>query len=555
MNRRNFLYTPGVPLIASALNFASQRLKESANIVKIGDPYQDYQEDPNAFGKTYLKSRYTGDIRRLLASVAKNRVTIAQSANGTGKSHAAADVAMWGFRTYPQSQVYTLAAPPDTNLKINIWSKLGRIYNSHPELFTDCSVSIAGMNIARKRDPESFIIGQAIPVSADEATLKGKFSGKHAPFILFIVDEGDAVPEEVYKAIETCMSGGIARLLILFNPRAKSGPVYQKQNNRGGVTIKLTAFNHPNVREGKDLIPGAVSREITVQRINKWTRPLIEGEEQDSECFEVPEFLVGYVALDEEEQPYPALSPGWRKVMDPEFSYTVLADYPIRSANQLISEESINKAVTRWKLYVANYGETPPDLSPIMSVDVAELGKDSNVVFFRYGGFVSRPIVWAGLNPLATGDKCILLYKQKRAMYANVDSTGVGASVAPQMVRAGEKANRVMVGSRDFEKQLTKAELEEGDFFSVRDLMLWRLAKWLERDPGAMIPDDKELIEELLAPSYEKTKTDGAIKVEETEKIKKKIGGRSPDKLMALALGFAPIPKQPGGEVITKRYA
>ena len=38
------------------------------------------------------------------------------------------------------------------------------------------------------------------------------------------IDEGYPVPDEVYQSIVSCMSGGRARMLIMFNPRAEVAP-------------------------------------------------------------------------------------------------------------------------------------------------------------------------------------------------------------------------------------------------------------------------------------------------------------------------------------------
>lgn len=46
------------------------------------------------------------------------------------------------------------------------------------------------------------------------------FVDKHASNLLFIIDEGDVVPDKVYRRIEFCISGGNARLLVMLNHRA-----------------------------------------------------------------------------------------------------------------------------------------------------------------------------------------------------------------------------------------------------------------------------------------------------------------------------------------------
>ena len=77
---------------------------------------------------------------------------------------------------------------------------------------------------------------------------------------------------------------------------------------------------------------------------------------------------------------------------------------------------------------------------------------------------------------------------------------------------------------------------EIGDFRILRDELLWLVREWLRTDPGAMLPPDEDLIEELLAPTYD---TDsGKVEVMKTKKLKELLA-RSPDRLMSLAMTFA----------------
>jgi len=179
--------------------------------------------------------------------------------------------------------------------------EIGAVARKRPTLFTDDKIQT--LNIQGK--PQEFITGVAIPSQGTPEQREAKFSGKHAPYLLFIVDEGDAVPEEVYRGIEACMSGGFARLLVMFNPRGQYGPVYRMERENRAHIVRLSAIRHPNVITGEDIYPGAVTREKTVRRINEWSRPLFPGEKQDIECFEMPEVLVGATALGTNGIPFP----------------------------------------------------------------------------------------------------------------------------------------------------------------------------------------------------------------------------------------------------------
>lgn len=484
------------------------------------------------FGRAELGEDYTADIVEVMESVRDNPVTVARSGNSIGKTHGAARISTWFFLKYADSQVYTTAAPPEDNLKRLLWGEIDKIALDHPGIFRGCRLT--NLNIGR--GPRSFITGVRIPTSGTAAQREAKFSGKHAPHLLFIVDEGDAVPDEVYKGIESCMSGGYTRLLIMFNPRAERGAVYRMERDHQAYVINLSAIRHPNVITGEIKIPGAVDREKTVRRINEWTRPLVADERPDNESFRVPAGLVGSVArsLDGQTE-YLPLKPGWRKVSNPAFFYMVLGVYPAQSEFQLISKAWIEAARARWDAYVAQHGETLPDVRPIMGQDVAEFGQDWNMTCFRYGGFVPRfRHFWNGLDPDATGTRAAELYYTNNAEKCNVDATGVGSSVAPKMSRTRYRcrAYSIKVASSP------TIQIEEGEFYELRDQLWWLCREWL-RGPEAMLPPDEGLVEELLTPTYGYAK--GRIKVMSKDEMRDLLK-RSPDKADALNLTFAPEP-------------
>ena len=496
---------------------------------RIGDSageFSAYHEDPVGFGEKILGETYTDEVKALMESVRDHPVTIAKSPNAVGKTHGAARVGVWWYKVFPDSQVYTGAAPPESNLKKLLWGEIGTITEKHPKLFE--SDNLRALHISRSA--QSFITGVTIPLSGTEAQREAKFSGKHSPHLLFILDEGDAIPDEVYRGIESCMSGGHARLLVMFNPRAEVGEAYRMERDGRANVAQLSAFNHPNVVTGEDRIPGAVTRETTVRRINEWCRPLVDGEPIDGECFELPAFLAGCTAKSHSGSEYRPLKPGFYKIMEPAFSYMVLGRYPAQGSSQLISREWIARARSRWDVYVSEHGETPPEHTfAIMGQDVGEFGTDANVACFRYGGYVERLVIWSGVDTLVTGDRAIAEYKARKASRVNVDATGIGAGVAPHMQRGGCSANPVKVASSPTEKT------ELGEFYILRDQLWWGCREWLRIDPGAMLPPDEQLMEELQTPSYEVI--NGKIRVMKKETMRELLK-RSPDRADALCLTF-----------------
>jgi len=472
-----------------------------------------------------------------MLSVRDHQITIAKSANAVGKTHSAAALAIWYYKVFQDAQVYTCAFP-EPKLKQLLWGEIGKQTVKHESLFkTD---NVVTLNI--KRSSSSFITGVTVPNSGTDAQREARFSGKHAPHLMFIVDEGDTIPNEVYKGIESCMSGGHFRLLILFNPREEQGPVYRMERDGIANVVELQAFSHPNVITGENIIPGAVDRNTTARRINLWSNPLMPGEIKSAECFEMPNFLIGCEAKDQKGKILPPLKAGMYKITNPELSYMVLAQYPAQSAYSLISKADINAARSRWDLYVAKYGETPPTgTQPIMGLDVAEFGIDKNVECLRYGNWVPRMDMWQGVDTIITGRRAYEDYIQHKCCYANVDGTGIGAGVAPHMKDIFERdegsgieavyANSVKVASKPTE------EADEGvEFVMLRDQLWWKCAQWLKTDQ-AMLPPNEDLIEELLVAKRETVKN--KIKIMD-KKTMRELLKRSPDYADALCLTFAP---------------
>lgn len=493
--------------------------------------YAKYKDDPIGFGKEVLGIKmFAPDVEAVLMSVVNNEVTLARSANSIGKTHAAALISIWGYKCFANAQVYTCAAPPEHNLDLLLWGEIRKIVSEHPELFVNDKFS--SLHIENKSDPKNFITGLTIPSSGNSHQKVARFSGKHAPNLFFIADEGDGIPVEVYTGIESCMSGGNSRLLIPFNPHHESGPVYIKERDNRGKVIEMSALNHPNVITGNDsLIEGAVTRNTTVRRIMEWTRPLAQGEKIDNETVILPDFLYGFVAKRQDGTYYEPLTELVRKIIEPAFSFMVLGKYPTQATTQLISRAWVKESNARWKKYVEVFGEVPPLVKPLQGLDVAEFGNDKNVSTLKFGDFVAKPEFWQGVDTVVTAMRASEIAKKNNVDKVLVDGTGYGSGVAPLLTRDGINAYSIKVSSAP-----TKLS-DLGAFFQLRDQMYWLVREWLRSNPHAMLPPIDELEEELCTPTYEIV--NGKIKIMKKAVMKEMLGGRSPDFFDSLAMCFA----------------
>jgi hypothetical protein len=90
----------------------------------------------------------------------------------------------------------------------------------------------------------------------------------------------------------------------------------------------------------------------------------------------------------------------------------------------LISREWISRSRARWGAYVDENGEKPPEYTyAIMGLDAAELGSDSNVACFRYGGFVEKLVSWGGVDTVQIGDRACVEFKSRNVSIVKVDAT------------------------------------------------------------------------------------------------------------------------------------
>lgn len=508
--------------------------------------YLSFANDPVGFGKICLKEEYPPKIQELMLSVLENPITIAQSCNGYGKSHSAASIALWFYKCFEEAQVFTVAAAPESNLKTILWSQIGHKVRNSQETFKDDLLTTLRFaprsQLAAGGEPSTFIVGVPIPQSGGPEAREARFAGKHSKHLLAILDEADAIDRAVFTAIESWFSGGFVRLLCLFNPRKKGGACYEMVRDGRANIIQLPAFSHPNVITGKDLFPGAVSRQKTAKRICEWTIPIGPKEDPDSTCVKVPDFLVDYVAHDDSKREYAPLQAGYRRIIDPRFYYMTMASFPSEGSGQLYPEEFITRARNRWDLYVAKFGETPPEgILPLAGLDVSDAGDDWNCFCLRYGGWVPRLHKWRGLAPADTAARAAELHKEYKVHTTFIDSIGIGADVPVLMRRDGCRTQKVDVRNSPTRKP---QGLEQAVFYRLRDELYWAVRIWLIEDETACLPPDPNLLEQLRVMTYDADT--GEIKVRKKDKVRDDIG-MSPDELESLMFTFCK--RNPGPKV------
>ena len=96
-----------------------------------------------------------------------------------------------------------------------LWREIRRAYRKNEDL-------IAGKILRTTLELGDKHFAQGLSTDTPE-----RFQGFHEGNILFVVDEASGVDEEIYEAIEGCMTSKRARLLLIGNPTRRSGTFYE----------------------------------------------------------------------------------------------------------------------------------------------------------------------------------------------------------------------------------------------------------------------------------------------------------------------------------------
>lgn len=207
----------------------------------------------------------------------------------------------------------------------------------------------------------------------------------------------------------------------------------------------------------------------------------------------------------------------------------VLGEFPQLSENQLVGYEHINSSRSR-----ALELEDVIDEPIIIGVDVARFGSDASVIAVRQGRLLLKLTRYRNIDTMQLSSITARAIDDFKPDAIFVDQTGVGGGVVDRLHQLG--FNNVI--GIDFGSSATNKSL----YFNKRTEIWYKMAKWI-RDQGQII-DDKELINDLLAPTYSYSGDSSQIILEKKESMKRR-GIASPDSADALALTFShDLPKR-----------
>ncbi len=439
---------------------------------------QWYRDQPIAFVEEVLDAKFYAKQAEMVLGVRDHPRVAVVGCNGSGKDYAAGRILLWWQSTrYPA--VTVVIGPTHRQVHDILWKEVRSGYRSS-------KWPLGGKMYRRSRwesDDRHFAVGFA---TDDEFNIQGF----HSPNLLVILTEAHNLERAQVDAVKRLNP---FRLLMTGNPLVSSGEFFAAFHESGDMyhPIHISAFDTPNVAEGKTVVPGMVTRDVVSERLRDW------GEES-------------------------ALYIG-----------SVLGKFPDNPEDAVVSRSLLMAAVGRQVSW--DVEEPPP---AVLGCDVARFGEDQTVVYRRQGG-VCR-VVWKvrGRDTQQIAGKLGLLAAADGALdRVVVDDTGVGGGVTdrlreeglPQGVRlvafnGGATARR----SDRYVNAITEAWLEMAEAF---------------KEGRVSIDDNPDLIAQLSSRRYT-IHGDRRLRLEPKGDYKRRVR-ISPDDADALALTYGAMLEQP----------
>lgn len=426
-------------------------------------------------------------VRRMLTSVFENRFTAVQSGHSLSKDYTAGIAVLQWLFSYPFNSKVICTAPKLDQVKLIMFAEIAKQYRNYQ---MNSPWPMAGEPPSALKftlGPEWYAVGMTTKSSGSETDKKGKFQGFKSPNLLIIVTEAQAVEDNIFDEMVGNITSSNAHILEIGNPISPSGRFWEHctQPRFKYNVIKLSCFDSPNVKAGRDIVPGMVTSQWIEDRRSEWG----------------------------EDHPY------W-------FS-RVLGEFPQSGKDSIIPIEWIMSAV-REKEFLQEPIDN--DCMKVAGLDVSKGGAAETVHQVLTGPKLTRTDAFHKVDIVETVGWAKNLSKEEQLLVTAVDEGGL-AGVAGFLEEDKIPTVRIMFG----------AKLEDHpDFDNLGAIMYWNLRLAFQRtfrkeSGGIFIPNDPMLIGQLAGRKY--TYTSRGVKriTLEKKELNSRTSGTTFDRSDALA--------------------
>jgi hypothetical protein len=311
-----------------------------------------------------------------------------------------------------------------------------------------------------------------------------------------MMTEAQAIDDVIFEQVETLLVTENSKLYLAGNPLRCEGQFYNSFEDKTFKKYVFSCYDSPNVKTGKELIPGLVTRKWVKDKEERWGRE------------------------------------------SPEFQARVMGQFPKQSISSLISISSLREAV----------GIDAPKGVRVLGVDPARFGADETAFCLMEGANLIMVDGHSGKPTTETQGRIINIIKKTRPKFVVIDEGAMGAGIIDHL-----EEQIPILKSQGFETELIpfkfNGKAADTNFYNLGTEQYFRICGLIERKRINMM-DDSDLISQLASRNYEYQITTGKMILESKEKMKKR-GLHSPDRADAFVMAASvsmeeldrPIPK------------
>lgn len=416
------------------------------------------------------------------AVAAGHRRILVRSANGVGKTTALAALCNWKLYTSRECIVLTTSSS-EKQVRHNLWGEIRR-QAFRAGLFDESAITDTRIKLDEKRF--MLAVNPAKPESAQ---------GYHAESIFIAVDEATAMRRDIISSLIATATGDDVQIVMIYNPMSADSFVYEAELSGEWKVITISALEHPNITEEKNLIKGAVTAGSTEERFALWSEQ-VEPDSPDGVEFR---------------------GKWWRRSF--EVSRRILGEWHEDSGEGLIPRRLLNDSL----LVNAAPGKKS------MGVDIASGGADETIIA-RFDGGIQLPFITLRTNnPHRIIERIEAEYKNGFTSIA-IDETGAIGQFTPILLERGINAHSVHFAAA----ALGEHKAKHRRLANKRIEMYYHIMEELRRSDLRLL-DDTKLLEELASVRLAESSERDTYYLEKKKLVKARLG-RSPDRADATCL-------------------
>jgi len=209
----------------------------------------EWRANPVMFAKDVLNVELDPLQQEILMALPDNDRLAVRSGNGPGKTFLSSIAALWFFCCFYQSAVIT-TAPTWPQVELLLWKEI-RDNISRSDLLKP-AIELAPRDCAAYMIQDGGVTSPKWMMVGRSTNKKENMQGFHNPYLMFIVDEGSGVDDEIYEAIQGSQTQeGVqaSKLLVIGNPTKPEGYFYDIFHKRsaGWKTFHLNSEESPRV--------------------------------------------------------------------------------------------------------------------------------------------------------------------------------------------------------------------------------------------------------------------------------------------------------------------